>query len=121
MPDFGVGRCDFPGGSAEMLYDSIVNRLYTLPDATNTFTGHDYQPGGRELKWQSTIADQKKSNVHLNENKSKADFVKFRTERDKTLSAPRLLLPSIQINMDGGHLPRPHANGKRYLSIPLFE
>lgn len=121
MPDYGVGRCDFPRGSAETLYESVVERLYTLPDTTRVFTAHDYQPGGRALRFESTIGEEKKSNIHINAETRKEEFVKFRTERDKTLSAPRLLLPSIQINIDAGHLPPPHLNGKRYLSIPISE
>jgi glyoxylase-like metal-dependent hydrolase (beta-lactamase superfamily II) len=119
MPDSGVGRCDFPGGSAETLYASITRRLYTLPDATRVFTGHDYQPNGRPLRFESTIGEQKRSNVQLRSDTSQAEFVKFRSERDKTLGAPRLLLPSVQINIDGGRLPKPRANGKSYLSIPI--
>lgn len=121
MPDYGVGRCDFPGGSAETLYASVTERLYRLPDRLRTFTGHDYQPNGREVKWESTIGEQKKSNVHLKSTTSKEDFVKFRTERDKTLPAPKLLLPSIQINIAAGKLPPPRSNGKRYLNIPLTD
>lgn len=121
MPDSGVGRCDFPQGSAEQLFQSITQRLYTLPDSTQVYTGHDYQPGGRVLQFQSTIGAQKESNIHLSSKTSREAFIKFRTERDRTLSAPKLLLSSIQINIDGGHLPPQHENGKRYLSIPISE
>jgi glyoxylase-like metal-dependent hydrolase (beta-lactamase superfamily II) len=119
MPDSGVGRCDFPRGSAETLYASITRRLYTLPDATRVFTGHDYQPNGRPLRFESTIGEEKRSNVQLRGDTSQAEFVKFRSERDKTLGAPKLLLPSVQINIDGGRLPKARANGKSYLSIPI--
>lgn len=121
MPDSGVGRCDFPAGSAATLYESVTQRLFTLPDSTQTFTGHDYQPNGRPVRFQSTIGDQKTNNIHLKATRSQADFVKFRTERDKTLSTPSLLLPSVQINIDAGRLPPAHQNGKHYLSIPLSE
>lgn len=119
MPDFGVARCDFPKGSAETLFDSVTKKLYTLPDETRVFTAHDYQPGGRELKFESTIGESKKSNIHINSETKKADFVKFRTERDKTLSAPKLLLPSVQVNVDGGHFPKPESNEVSYLKIPV--
>jgi glyoxylase-like metal-dependent hydrolase (beta-lactamase superfamily II) len=121
MPDFGVGRCDFPGGSAEELYDSVVNKLYSLPEQTRCFTAHDYQPGGREFACESTIAIQKNENVHLKDGTTKEEFVKFRTERDAKLSAPKLLLPSIEVNVDGGRLPNPEENGVSYLKIPMFE
>ena len=120
MPDSGTGRCDFPAGSAEDLYDSI-QKLYALPDSTRFFTGHDYQPSGRELRFQSTIAESKLSNIHIKKSTSKADYVIFRHGRDKTLSAPKLLLPSIQVNADGGRLPSPESNGQRYIKIPVKE
>ncbi|MFG1492858.1 MBL fold metallo-hydrolase [Halobacteriovorax sp. ZH4_bin.1] len=119
MPDYGTGRCDFPGGDANALYDSITKKLYTLPDETNVYTGHDYQPGGRELKYKSTIGENKKSNVHLRADTSREEYVQFRTSRDKTLAAPKLLLPSIQVNIRGGHMPEPQDNGVRYLQMPL--
>lgn len=119
MPDYGTGRCDFPGGDANALYDSIKNKLYTLPNDTNVYTGHDYQPGGRELKFKSTIGENKKSNIHLKESTTREEYVNFRTARDKTLSAPKLLLPSIQVNIRGGHMPKPQGNGVRYLKMPL--
>ncbi len=119
MPDYGTGRCDFPKGSAEDLYASISEKLYSLPDDTAFFTGHDYQPGGRELQFRSTIGTSKKENIRLKQNTSREDFIKFRSERDATLSAPHLLLPSIQVNIDAGHLPKADNNGVRYLRIPL--
>lgn len=119
MPDSGVGRCDFPAGSAETLFESVTKRLYTLPDSTRTFTGHDYQPNGRALRFEATIGEQKRSNLHITAETTKESFVKFRTERDKTLAAPRLLLPSVQVNIDAGRLPTPHKNGRSYLAIPI--
>lgn len=119
MPDFGTGRCDFPGGSARSQYDSIVNKLYKLPDETRVFVGHDYQPGGRELRYETTIGEEKRSNVQLPVGRDEEEFVRFRTERDATLSAPRLLFQSVQVNVDAGRLPDPNANGVRYLRIPV--
>lgn len=119
MPDSGTGRCDFPNGSAEMLYHSIKNKVYSLPDSTRIFVGHDYQPGGRELRFQTTVGEQKKNNIHVKADTTLESFVEFRTARDKTLAAPRLLLPSIQVNMDAGVLPAPEANGVAYLKLPL--
>lgn len=121
MPDYGTGRCDFPAGSATKLYDSISRKLFQLPDETRVFVGHDYQPGGRSLQWETTIAEQKKSNKQLTASTSEAEFVKFRTDRDKTLSAPRLLYQSIQINIAAGKLPAQDSGGRAFLKIPLFE
>jgi glyoxylase-like metal-dependent hydrolase (beta-lactamase superfamily II)/rhodanese-related sulfurtransferase len=118
MDDYGTGRCDFPRGSAEALYDS-VQRLYALPDELRVFPGHDYQPGGRELRWETTIGRSKRENVQLRANTPKQEFVAMRTARDRTLKAPRLLYPSVQINIDAGRLPPPHDNGRRYLQIPI--
>ncbi len=119
MQDYGTGRCDFPGGSASAMYDSVTQRLYTLPDSTKVFVGHDYKPGGREVQYESTIGDQKKHNLHLNASTTKEAFVTLRETRDKTLTAPRLLLQSLQVNIDGGTLPQPETNGMSYLKIPL--
>jgi glyoxylase-like metal-dependent hydrolase (beta-lactamase superfamily II) len=118
IEDYGTGRCDFPRGSAEALYDS-VQRLYALPDATRVFVGHDYQPGGRELRWETTIGASKARNRQLSARTTQAEFVAMRRTRDAGLSAPRLLLPSVQVNLDAGRLPPPHANGNRYLVVPL--
>jgi len=101
MPDSGVGRCDFPGGSAGALYDSI-RKLYAFPDDYEVFAGHDYQPGGRPLRYRSTLGEQKWGNIHLKETTSRADFVAFREGRDKTLTPPRLLNPSLDWNL-GAH------------------
>lgn len=120
MPDYGTGRCDFPAGSASDLYDS-VQKIYQLPDSMRVFTGHDYMPNGRNLRFESTIKEQKQNNIHINLKTTKNDFIAFRTQRDKTLSAPRLLLPSVQVNIDAGHLPKKEENGMRYLKIPVKE
>jgi len=119
IEDYGTGRCDFPSGSADALYTSVHERLYALPDATRVFVGHDYQPNGRALRYETTIGASKESNIQLRASTSRADFVKQRTSRDATLSAPRLLFQSVQVNIDAGRLPKAHANGKRYLTIPL--
>lgn len=118
MPDMGTGRCDFPAGSADDLYASI-KRLYELPDETRVFVGHDYQPGGRELAYETTIGEEKEKNIQLKAGTSREDFVKFRTERDATLNAPKLLFQSIQVNIDAGNLPEPSENEMRYLKIPV--
>lgn len=119
IEDYGTGRCDFPSGSADALYTSIHERLYPLPDATRVFVGHDYQPNGRELRAETTIGRSKEANIQLRTTTSRQDFVAMRNARDATLAPPRLLYPSVQINIDAGRMPQPHANGKRYLSIPL--
>ena len=119
MPDYGTGRCDFPGGSAADQFDSVTRRLYTLPDDTLTYVGHDYMPGGRELKYSATIAEQKEGNGHLRATTSKEDFVRNKEASDATKSAPRLLFQSVQVNIDAGHLPDPEKNAIRYLKIPI--
>lgn len=119
MPDFGTGRCDFPKGSAEDLYHSVHDKLYSLPDETRVFVGHDYQPGGRDLAYETTIGESKRSNKQLKAETSKDEFIKFRQERDAQLKAPRLLLPSIQVNIDAGHLPKAEENGVSYLRMPV--
>lgn len=119
MPDYGAGRCDFPAGSARALYRSITQRLYVLPDSTRMFVCHDYQPGGRPLAWQTTVGEQKADNIQLPAGRAEDDFVAFRTARDATLDAPKLLYPSVQVNIAAGRLPDPAANGRRYLKIPL--
>lgn len=121
MHDYGTGRCDFPRGSADDLYESITKRLYTLPDNLRVFPGHDYQPGGRELAWETSIGRSKRDNPQLNARTTKDEFVAMRVARDRTLKAPRLLYPSVQINVDAGHLPPPHANGRRYLTTPITD
>lgn len=119
MPDFGTGRCDFPAGSADQLYTSVHDKLYKLPDETRVFTGHDYQPEGRPVEFESTIGEQKKKNIQLSEKTTRKEFVEMRNARDKQLAAPRLLLPSVQINISAGRLPEAEANGSSYLKIPI--
>lgn len=119
IEDYGTGRCDFPRGSAADLYASIHERLYSLPDATRVFVGHDYQPGGRGVRAETTIGESKKSNIQLRAHTTKEEYVQFRTERDARLEPPRLLFPSVQVNVDAGKLPPAHANGRRYLAIPM--
>ena len=118
IEDSGTGRCDFPNGCAEQLYHSI-RRLYTLPPATRVFVGHDYQPGGRALRYATTIGDERARNIHVADATSLEDFVAFRRNRDRALAAPRLLLPSVQVNIDAGRLPSAESSGRRYLRIPL--
>ena len=117
MPDSGTARADFPGGDACVLWKSIQDIL-ALPDETRIFTGHDYQPDGRAPRWESTVLEQKKSNPHL-AGVSEVEFVALRTKRDKTLPMPKLILHALQVNIRGGRLPEPEANGKRYLKFPL--
>ena len=119
MHDYGTGRCDFPKGSAEDLYASVHDKLYALPDDTRVFVGHDYQPGGREVAWETTIGASKKQNPQLKAETSKDDFVKFRKARDAGLKAPRLIFQSVQVNVDAGRIPGSHENGIRYLRLPL--
>ena len=119
IEDYGTGRCDFPQGSAAALYRSVHERLYALPDATRVFVGHDYMPEGRPMRCETTIATEKAANVQLRASTAEDEFVRFRTARDATLQPPRLLYPSVQINVDAGHLPPLHPNGARYLAIPL--
>ena len=118
MPDSGTARADFPGGSASRLWDSI-QQILALPDKTRIFVGHDYQPDGRGPRWESTVAEQKAKNTHVSKCKTKNEFVALRKARDKTLAMPKLILHALQVNMNGGRLPAPEANGKRYLKFPL--
>lgn len=117
--DFGTARCDFPGGDARALYQSI-QKLFALPDATRVFLCHDYLPEGRDQYiHQTTIGEEKANNIHVGHGASEDEFVKMRTERDATLSMPKLILPSVQVNMRAGRLPEPEDNGIRYIKIPL--
>lgn len=118
MPDFGTARADFPGGDAGQLYDSI-QKLLSLPNETLVYTGHDYKAPGRDnYAWQSTIGEQK-HNIHLVDGVAKDEFVRFREQRDANLAVPRLLLPSVQVNMNAGNLPLADASGQQFLKIPL--
>jgi glyoxylase-like metal-dependent hydrolase (beta-lactamase superfamily II) len=118
MPDSGTARADFPGGSAERLWHSI-QEILALPDETRLFTGHDYMPNGRDPVWKSTVAEQRETNSHISKCKTQAEFVTLREARDKTLPMPRLILHALQVNINGGRLPEPEANGQRYLKFPL--
>ena len=119
MPDFGTARCDFPGGSAQDLYQSI-QKILALPDATRIFVGHDYKaPGRDEFAWETTVGEQKALNVHIGEGRPMAEFVAMREDRDATLGMPRLILPSLQTNMRAGHLPEPEDNGQSYFKVPI--
>jgi glyoxylase-like metal-dependent hydrolase (beta-lactamase superfamily II) len=119
MPDFGTARCDFPGGSAEDLYNSI-QKILALPDDTRIFVGHDYKaPGRDEFAWETTVGEQKAMNIHIGAGKPIEDFVSMRTTRDAQLGMPRLILPSLQTNMRAGNLPEPEDNGARYFKVPI--
>ena len=119
MPDYGTARCDFPGGDARTLYQS-VQKLLALPDDTRMFLCHDYLPESRsEYQWETTVGDQRRHNIHVHEGVSEQEFVSMREKRDATLDMPRLILPSVQINMRAGHLPPEEDNGISYLKIPL--
>lgn len=118
MPDYGTARADFPGGDARTLHRSI-RRLLSLPPATRLFTGHDYRPGGREARWESTVAEQRATNPLVNDAIDEDEFVRRREARDLELGAPVLILPALQVNIRGGRLPDPEANGIRYLKLPL--
>ncbi len=119
IEDQGTGRCDFPRGSAEALYDSIHERLYKLPDETRVFVGHDYQPDGREVRFETTLGEEKRKNVQLRAETPREEFIRFRSERDSSLAQPKLLFPSVQVNVDAGRMPKAHGNGKRYIHVPL--
>jgi glyoxylase-like metal-dependent hydrolase (beta-lactamase superfamily II) len=118
MPDVGTARCDFPGGCATMLYRSI-RRLLALPPETRLYMCHDYPPAGRAVRWEVTVAEQRRDNIHVRDGIAEHDFVAMRTRRDATLDMPVLLLPAIQVNLNAGQLPAAEENGVRYLKIPL--
>lgn len=117
MPDGGSARADFPGGDAGMLFDSI-QKVLSLPDDMNLFMCHDYAPNGREVAWQSSVAEEKRNNIHVGEGKSKADFVKYRSQRDAQLALPKLIIPSLQVNMRGGEVPTDD-QGNPVLKVPI--
>jgi glyoxylase-like metal-dependent hydrolase (beta-lactamase superfamily II) len=119
MPDFGTARCDFPGGSSATLFDS-VQKILALPDETRIFVGHDYKAPGREVfAWETTVGAQKALNVHIGAGKSKDEFIAMRDARDATLAMPRLIIPSLQVNMRAGQMPEPEDNGLSYLKVPV--
>lgn len=118
MPDYGTARCDFPGGDARTLYRSI-NKVLSLPAHAQLYMCHDYQPGGREVRFVTTVGDEREANIHVRNGISEDEFVTMRTARDATLDMPALILPSVQVNMRAGRLPEPDDNGVSYLKIPL--
>lgn len=119
MPDQGTGRCDFPKGDAKDLYAAITSKLYTLPDSTRVFVGHDYGTGGREIAWETTIGESKANNVQLPAGRSREEFVQFRTARDAQLKPPRLIFQAVQVNANAGLLPKAEDNGRAYLKLPI--
>lgn len=118
MPDYGTARCDFPGGDARTLYRS-VNKVLSLPGHTRLYLCHDYQPGGREVQFVTTVAEERELNIHVRDGVSEDEFVAMRTARDAQLDMPTLILPAVQVNMRAGRLPEPEDNGTRYLKIPI--
>lgn len=119
MPDFGTARCDFPGGSSERLFSSI-QKILDMPDATRIFVGHDYKAPGRDnYAWETTVGEQRKKNIHIKSGKSKDDFVKLRDERDAKLAMPKLIVPSLQVNMRAGNMPEPDEQGDVFIKVPI--
>lgn len=118
MPDGGSARADFPGGDAGQLYDSI-QKVLSLPDEMRLFMCHDYGPNGREIRWETTVGDEKAHNIHVGQGRTREEFVTMRTARDKTLAMPKLIIPSLQVNMRGGDLPPADEDGKRFLKVPI--
>jgi len=118
MCDYGTARCDFPGGDAGLLFETI-QKIFSLGDETRLFMCHDYPPEGRDLRFECTVAEQKQSNIHVADGVSKVDFVNMREERDATLNLPNLILPSVQVNICAGHMPDPEDNHLSYIKIPL--
>lgn len=118
MPDVGSARCDFPGGDAHALFRS-ARKLLSLPDETRLYMCHDYPPPSRQPQWKTTVAEQRKGNIHLHDGNAEETFVAMRTARDRTLDMPTLILPAVQVNIRAGSLPEPDENGTRYLKIPL--
>ena len=118
MPDGGSARADFPGGDARVLYRSI-RRVLSLPGEMRLFMCHDYGPNGRDIRWETTVADERAHNIHVRDGVSEDEFVAMRQARDKTLDMPKLIIPSLQVNMRGGELPEPDESGKRFLKVPI--
>lgn len=119
MPDGGSARADFPGGDARTLYRSMRRILESLSPETRLFMCHDYGPNGREIRWETTVAEERAHNIHVRDGISEDEFVAMREARDKTLAVPRLILPSLQVNIRAGHLPEPDASGKRFFKLPV--
>ena len=120
MPDGGSARADFPGGDARELYQSI-RKVLSLPESMRMFICHDYGPGGREIAWETTVGQQRAENIHVKDGVDEEAYVKMRTERDAQLSMPKLIIPSVQVNMRAGDMPEPDEDGKRYLKVPVDE
>ena len=118
MPDGGTARADFPGGCARILYRSI-KKVLDLPPEMRLFMCHDYGPNGREIRWETTVAEERANNIHVRDGVSEDEFYEMRTKRDETLSMPKLIIPSVQVNIRAGKLPKPEDNGIRYLKIPV--
>ena len=118
LPDLGSARAAFPGGDARQLYKSI-QKILSFPDETEILVCHDYPPSNRGVKWSTTVGEQKKDNIHVKTSISEDEFVKIREERDKTLNMPKLIIPSIQVNMGAGHLPPPEEDGNIYIKVPI--
>jgi glyoxylase-like metal-dependent hydrolase (beta-lactamase superfamily II) len=118
MPDVGTARCDFPGGNAKTLYQS-VQKILSYPDDTRLFMCHDYPPTDRPIAYETTVGEEKLKNIHVHQGVTEAQFVEMRNQRDQTLEMPVLILPSIQVNIRAGHPPPAEANGKTYLKIPF--
>ena len=119
MPDFGTGRCDFPKGSAEQLFHSIHEKIYGLPEDTRVFVGHDYQPGGRELAYETSVGESMRTNKQVRVETTREEFVGFRTQRDAQLNLPRLIFQALQVNIRAGELPPEESNGMRYVKLPI--
>ena len=119
MPDGGSARADFPGGDARILYRSMRRILETLSPDTRLFMCHDYGPNGREIRWETTVAEERAHNIHVHDGLSEDAFVVMREARDRTLGMPKLIIPSLQVNMRGGHLPEPEPSGQRFLKVPV--
>ncbi len=118
MPDGGTARADFPGGDAKALYRS-TRKILDLPPETRLFMCHDYGPGGRDIMWESTVGESRKNNIHVRDGVSETEFVKMREERDATLDLPKLIIPSVQVNMRAGNMPEPEDDNNRYLKVPI--
>ncbi len=119
MPDGGTARADFPGGDARILFRSIRKILHTLPQQTRLFMCHDYAPNGREVRWETTVAEERTRNIHVRDSVTEDEFVAMREARDRTLAMPRLIIPSLQVNIRAGHLPPPDPSGKTFLKVPV--
>lgn len=118
MPDGGTARADFPGGDARELYRSI-KKVLSLPDEMRLFMCHDYGPNGRDIRWETTVGEEKAENIHVKDGITEEEFVAMRSARDETLSVPKLIIPSVQVNMRAGKMPAPEQNGKQYLKVPI--